>query len=296
MYDDVILNEYGFYTLKNLPTDEEREAYYKDQYYQTDSAGYTVHYTLQEMNMFNAKLEQKLLLVDEHLCEGRRNYAFLDIGCGEGFAVAFFKQKGFSVLGLDYSSAGLKNHNPDVVEDVMIGDVYDSIDDLINRGRQFDVINMDNLLEHVTDPLALLEQTYSLMQENGIAIIKVPNDFSVLQQYFIENGIMDKPHWIAPLDHISYFNKDGLINLCKVAGLECVDFAGDSLVEFFALNPDTNYFKNKSVGKSCHLARVAQENIFHDVSPEKTLKLLRVFGEMGIGRQMTGVFKKQAIK
>jgi 2-polyprenyl-3-methyl-5-hydroxy-6-metoxy-1,4-benzoquinol methylase len=161
----------------------------------------------------------------------------------------------------------------------------------MNR-TQFDVVNMDNILEHVTDPIFLLEQVYKLMTENGVSIIKVPNDFSLLQKFFYKNGIVTKPHWVASLDHISYFNKEGLINICNEAKLKNVDIIGNYLTEFFVLNPNTNYYRNPSVGKSCHFARVAQENIFHSISPEKTIELCRTLGSMGLGREIIGVFKK----
>jgi len=41
------------------------------------------------------------------------------------------------------------------------------------------------------------------------------------------------------------------------------------------------------------MARVAQENIFHLISPQKTIELYRVLGAMGLGREIIGVFKKQ---
>ena len=178
------------------------------------------------------------------------------------------------------------------MDNIIIGDVYGSINSLIAKGTHFDVINMDNILEHVIDPKTLLHQVHTLLKDNSIVIIKVPNDFSYLQKYFWEHNIIKKTHWVAPLGHISYFNKEGLISICNVAGLECVDFLSDQLIEFFALNPNTNYYENKNVGKSCHFARVAQENIFHGISPEKTIALYRALGDMGLGRQIIGVFKK----
>ena len=292
MYDDVVLNEYGFFTLKTLPTDEERETYYRKKYYQANSCGYSTYYLPQELELFNAKLEQKLLLIKQHINTPLRDYSFLDVGCGEGFALAYFKNKGFSVLGLDYSSAGIKNHNVDILNNAIFGDVYDSISNLIAGGKSFDVVNLDNVLEHVPDPKRLLEQIYKLVTEGGIVIIKVPNDFSVLHKYLIENGIVSKPHWVATLDHISYFNRDGLIKICDAAGLTNVDLLGNYMTEFFILNPNTNYLENPSAGKSCHLARVAQENIFHSISPDKTIELYRLLGKMGLGREIIGVFKK----
>ena len=46
--------------------------------------------------------------------------------------VVLNESKGFSVLGLDYSSAGIERQNPDVINDLMLGDLYDSIDNLIS--------------------------------------------------------------------------------------------------------------------------------------------------------------------
>jgi 2-polyprenyl-3-methyl-5-hydroxy-6-metoxy-1,4-benzoquinol methylase len=217
----------------------------------------------------------------------------LDVGCGEGYACAFFKERGFNVLGLDYSSAGIKNHNNRLLDNAIIGDVYDSLKDLIGKSEKFDIINMDNVLEHVINPKFLLEQIYILLNDDGIVIIKVPNDFSLLQQHFIEKHIVIKPHWVAPLDHISYFNRAGLIKICDTVGFENIDILGNYMTEFFILNPNTNYLENESVGKSCHLARVAQENIFHEISPELTIELYRTLGKMGLGREIIGVFKKQ---
>lgn len=295
MYDNMKMNQYGFYSLKDVPTDEERENYYKNKYYQNDSSSYTIKYTAQEQNFFKAKLEQKQMLIERHLPTVSNNIDMLDIGCGEGFAVAFFTNKGYRVTGLDYSDAGIKNHNSDILEKVIIGDVYDSISKLIRESRSFDVINMDNILEHVTDPLFLLKQVCLLLKANGIVVIKVPNEFSVLHRYFLENEIVAKPRWVVPLDHISYFNKDGLINICQDVGLKNLDILGNYMTEFFVLNPNTNYYENTSVGKSCHLARVAQENIFHTISPQKTIELYRILGDMGLGREIIGIFKKESV-
>ena len=293
MYDDVELNEYGFYSLKKQPSKEEVEKYYREKYYQEAMGGYEIDYTEDEISYFSAKLEQKLLLINLHVTiTDSSNRSFLDIGCGEGFALSFFRKRQFKVLGLDYSSEGVTRQNPDVIDDIVFGDLYHSMNELIDTSKQFDIINMDNLLEHVADPKSLLQMAYRLLTHKGIVVIKVPNDFSFLQEYFYKHGIVNNPQWVAPLDHISYFNKIGLVNICNAAGLECIDLLSDSLVELSALNPNTNYFVNRSVGKSCHLAMIAQENIFHTISPSDTIMLYRVLGEMGIGRQIIGVFKK----
>lgn len=75
-------------------------------------------------------------------------------------------------------------------------------------------------------------------------------------------------------------------------GFENLDILGNYMTEFFILNSNTNYYENKSVGKSCHFAKVAQENIFHSISPQKTIERYRILGSMGLGREIIGIFKK----
>ena len=293
MYDDVVLNEYGFYTLKKIGGEEEREQYYRDRYYQEGKCSYEASYTEDELHFYNAKLEQKLLLIKKHFAFNGGSPSLLDVGCGEGFVLDFFMRRNFEVLGLDYSKAGAENHNPDVVDKILIGDLYKSVNALIANGCKFDIVNLDNVLEHVTSPKELLDKAAWLLNDKGVVIINVPNDFSFLQRYFYDNAIISKPHWVCPLDHISYFNKEGLVNICSASGLVNVDLLGTQLIELFILNPNTNYMESPSVGKSCHLARVMQENIFHAISPQKTIELCRVLGDMGLGRNIIGVFKKQ---
>jgi len=296
LYNDVYLNEYGFYTLKNLPKDKEREDYYKNSYYQDNMSIYLTKYTEQELYYKKIKLEQKLLLINEHhpppQGNSSKNRSYLDVGCGEGFDLAFFKEKGFSVLGLDYSNAGIFNHNKNVLDDVLIGDIYSSINYLIKKKSSFDIINLDSVLEHVVDPRILLEKLCNIININGIIIVTVPNDFSILQQYLFNNKVIKKPHWVAPLDHISYFNKEGLINLCNCTGLSCIDFLGNHLIEFYAFHQKTNYFEDKSVGKECYFAIIEQEKILNQISPQQTLEFYRILGKMGVGRVIMGLFKK----
>jgi|GEM_PF-5858611 len=66
MYDDVVKNEFGFYSLKSLPSDEERETYYKEKYYQDAMGSYEVTYTPRELDYIDAKLEQIFLLTNKH--------------------------------------------------------------------------------------------------------------------------------------------------------------------------------------------------------------------------------------
>jgi 2-polyprenyl-3-methyl-5-hydroxy-6-metoxy-1,4-benzoquinol methylase len=295
MFEKVVRNNHGFYTLKKLPTPNELEQYYSDKYYQNPQGSYQVNYSPEEIKYFNNKIAQKYIVILELLNPkfGFEKPSFLDVGCGEGWALKFFKEKLWEIIGLDYSTYGCEKHNPDCSGHIKSGEINANIDLLIKEKSQFDVIWLDNILEHVLDPFALLVKCNKLIKDRGIIVIEVPNDFSMLQRYLFNNGNITDPFWVAIPDHISYFNQEGLISLCKEAGWACKHFIVDFPIDLNLFNENTNYVQNKQVGKNCHQARVKIENFLHELSPEKTNKLYTVLAELGLGRELAGFFQKE---
>jgi hypothetical protein len=44
--------------------------------------------------------------------------------------------------------------------------------------------------------------------------------------------------------------------------------------------------------KPAHKTAVCLENLFHDISMERTVEIYRMLGDMGFGRKIVGIFKK----
>lgn len=286
-------NSFGFFELAEKPSVEELNNYYQNKYYQQSCGSYEKEYSNEELQYIQNKLEQKYDVLSSHKTHSVEERLFLDVGAGEGWALSFFKTKGWSCTGLDYSRFGCQTHNPDCLPDLIAGDIYESIDSLMEQKRRFDVILLDNVLEHVREPLALLEKLHTLMRPEGLLIIEVPNDCSVLQQYLLEQGYISTPFWIVVPDHISYFNHQGLAALGQAAGWKLKDMLGDFPIDFNLLNSATNYVENKTTGKSCHQVRVAVENLLHGISPKETNNFYRQLAKLGMGRQIIGFFQKE---
>jgi hypothetical protein len=149
---------------------------------------------------------------------------------------------------------------------------------------------MDNILEHVINPLKLLCSVRHIAKENSILVIDVPNDFSPVQIELLEKKFIAKPYWIKIPDHISYFNKDGLINLCKEAGWIIRKMISDYPIDFTLFNKNTNYYENKIAGKECHRARILIENLLSSISIEKTNRFYELLADLGFGRSIIGFF------
>ena len=197
---------------------------------------------------------------------------------------------GWGCLGLDYIDFGCQSQNPSMSELIRVGDIYENLGALAHEQTRFDLILLDNVLEHVTDPGARLQSLRTLLTPSGVLIVEVPpNDFSSLQQHLLDEGHIDSPFWGVVPDHLSYFNAEGLRALAQEIGWEVRHLMTDYPIDPNLLNPDSNYILDRSRGKACHLARVEIENLIHDFSPDKAVAVYSAFAELGIGRALTAM-------
>ncbi|GGH33063.1 class I SAM-dependent methyltransferase [Paenibacillus segetis] len=288
----VTINQYGYYELINKPDDLELESYYKNIYYQESRSSYSKSYVEEEIQYFKNKYEQKYSILLEHNIHSCDTRGFLDIGCGEGWGLDFFCSKGWEVKGLEYSGYGCSIHHPEMLQFLTEGEPEVALKKLISENKKFDVIWLDNVLEHLKNPLEILKYCSLLLSEQGVLVIEVPNDFSIVQNRLLEKGFIKEEFWVVSPDHISYFNKDGLTNLCSDAELDCLDIISDYAIDFDLFNPNSNYKADSTLGPSSHNSRIEIENMLHSISVEKTNKLYRIYAELGIGRQITGFYRK----
>ncbi|KUO78109.1 MAG: hypothetical protein APF81_06860 [Desulfosporosinus sp. BRH_c37] len=286
MFDKVFKNSFNFFELKEKPSEEELKNYYKNKYYQENNGPYTIQYSDDEVTWFNNMLNRRYAIINNIMGNKEAGMRFLDVGCGEGWALGFFKRKKWEVLGLDFSDYGCKSHNPDCLSHLRVGNIYDTLTSLVIEKEKFDVIWLDNVLEHVLDPLSLLQVCKGLIKAQGVLVIEVPNDFSPLQQLLYNKGIVSKPFWVLIPDHINYFNCEGLDAICRSTGWETRFLMSDFPIDLNLFNPNTNYVNEPTRGKSCHQARIDIENFLSLISETKLNNLYEVIADMGLGRSI----------
>ncbi len=287
----VAMNEFGFMEIEAKPSVEELKAYYAERYYQHDKGAHSHRYGDEEIAFINNKIAQKHRVISQ-LGLSKARPRLLDVGAGEGWALSYFQAQGWACRGLDFSSHGCESHNPQVLDLLRAGDLFENIDRLIEEGEGFDVIWLDNVLEHVLDPLALVRALGRITLDGGVLVIEVPNDFSLLQRYARDSGLIDREFWVAVPDHLSYFNREGLVNLCAAGGWCVQRVLADFPIDFFLLNDESNYVADGNKGKACHRARVRLDNLFHSIGVDETNALYEKLADMGLGRQIVGFFKR----
>lgn len=289
-YEYVCKNSYGFYELRKKPTEAELSTYYST-YYQDGRAIYKNQYSEDEIKniRYNLALKEYNYRILSSKETSRTHHRILDVGCGEGFFLAYFQSLGeeYDICGIDYNTFGCENHNPQVLPYLLQGDSITIMSELERSGDHFDYINLDNVLEHMINPKRTVDLCTKLLAgKESIVSISVPNDFSIIHRALFENEIIEKAHWVCIPDHISYFNYDGLSNLLEDAGLKVVHFEGTFPIDFNLFNPDTNYYADKAKGRNCHIAQIQIENLLAGVSIERLRNLYTELGALGVGRQI----------
>lgn len=128
---------------------------------------------------------------------GRR---VLEIGCGNGYLLSRLRALGAAVLGIDPGNHAHTKYDVPILQDFFPSPRV--------AGR-FDLIIMFGVLEHVEDPVALLQQAFPLLEPGGDVLISVPDCGP-----YIEAGDLScliHEHW-------SYFDQSSLARTLRIAG------------------------------------------------------------------------------
>lgn len=147
------------------------------------------------------------------LGEGRGR-TLLDVGCGAGAFVSKMRARGWDASGIDVDAAAVAAARSNYGVDVQQGVVAD----LVAKGRRFDVVTANHVIEHVADPVRFLVYCRKLLSGNGRVILVTPNAESVGHRSF-------GPYWrgLEVPRHLWIFTAGALRECAHRAGL--ADFA-----------------------------------------------------------------------
>lgn len=141
----------------------------------------------------------------------------LDFGCGSGRSLLQMRLAHplWELHGFDISTnQEIKSIGHDIS---IILDTPDAIDSHFEN-ESFDRIYLNNVLEHVNDPVATLRMLATLLKQEGEMIIEVPNIDSIKFKIFRSN--------FFPLEiprHLYHFSPSTLSKLCAKCGLSTIE-------------------------------------------------------------------------
>ena len=274
----------GFYEISPKPSIAELRTYYANKYYQDNSGSYQKNYSNEELRYLNVCAEIALATLYKYQSSITRN--LLDLGCGEGFFANVFKNAKWKTTLVDFSDDGLRRHNPSLLGNFIQADLFNYIEKTDKDLESFGLINLDNVLEHVLDPIGLLSMLKSNMHPDALLRIEVPNDFSTFQELLVELGCTTET-WIYPPEHLSYFNTTSLKALLESQGFELVSLQTDFPIEQFLINEHSNYWKDPGLGKGAHRTRVITTNFMAEKGLDKLITYQESAADLEFGRLLT---------
>jgi 2-polyprenyl-3-methyl-5-hydroxy-6-metoxy-1,4-benzoquinol methylase len=151
--------------------------------------------------------QQRVRWTAEQVSSGR----LLDIGAGAGFFVEAAGARGFDAVGVEPSDLAATFARRELGVDVRTG-VLETLGDQVGT---FDIATMWHVLEHTSDPLALLRAVRGRLRDGGRLVLEVPNADSV-------GATVMKGRWahLDPSAHICHFSLRSLRVALETAGFE----------------------------------------------------------------------------
>lgn len=151
--------------------------------------------------------------------EPGRGRSLLDFGCHNGEKLTFWYQRGWRVSGVDLNQPAIAAARKRFPEGrFWCGDVLE-----MAIGERFDVIRVDNVIEHLLDPLAYLAALVALLKPGGRLRVFVPNLSSLSARLL---GRYSYVFWMP--FHVNLFTSRTLHRTLERTGLsdiECKAFA-----------------------------------------------------------------------
>lgn len=185
------------------PDKEEIASYYSQEYYGEKNIRFNpvVEFFIK---LFRGGRARKIL-------KHKKGGSLLDIGCGRGHMLSILRNKGWDVLGVELSES-----SSSFAREVLKLDVVDkSVEDIDFGSKQFDCITMWHVFEHLSNPSATLQKMKSILKDDGLVVISVPNFASLQSRISKEKWFhLDLPR------HLFHFTPESMDKILNRNGFE----------------------------------------------------------------------------
>jgi len=178
----------------------------------------------------------------------------LDVGCGRGVLLQEFRRRGWKVQGTELSEQAASYARKSLNIPVEIG----SLETLNFPANHFDAVTLWHVLEHVTNPRALLVEINRILKPDGVLLVAVPN-FDSLEARVAK----DKWFHLDVPRHVTHFSQATLEEALNLSGFDLRHTSG------FA--PEYDFFSFiQSVLNLCGL----RHNLLYDIVRGKQAKVI----------------------
>ncbi len=126
----------------------------------------------------------------------------LDLGCATGYLAKLLGKRQCDVVGIDKNAAAIE-HARAFCTRALVADLdVTTLDEILGPDERFDVIVFGDVLEHLRNPISVLQRAHDVLEDGGFVVVSVPNiahgaiRLALLGGHFDyqELGILDDSH------------------------------------------------------------------------------------------------------
>lgn len=231
-FDIVYCKQCSFKFINPRPDEQSIGPYYQSENYISHDAGKTDFLSTIYRLVRKISIRSKYRLVRKFCKAGK----LLDIGCGTGEFLAYCRDHGFKVTGMEPGekarSFARNNHKIEVAE---------HLDRLLESGQTFDCITMWHVLEHIHDLNESIIRIKKLLATGGTLVVAVPNSKSPDARHY--------GAWWAAYDvprHLYHFASDTIRQLFEKHGMQILNIFPQRLDAYYVSLLSEKYRKGKS--------------------------------------------------
>ncbi len=265
----------GFRHVLPLPDAAKLEQAYRELYYGEEKPAFLAH-AGEDQDWAQLAQTDRLEIFESLLGRGR----LLDIGSGPGFFLKAAQARGWQVLGVEPSRQAAAHARALGVE------VVEGFFDAQTAGGLgvFDVVHLNNVLEHLPDPIGTLTLAREVLKQGGLICVGVPNDFSPFQ-IAARASLGADEWWIVPSHHLNYFDFASAAALLERLGLRVAARTTSFPMELFLLMGE-DYTGNGALGRTCHAKRKRIDQALEAAGlKEERRAFYRALANAGMGRE-----------
>ncbi len=211
-----------------IPPDEITNKFYSQNLYQKIYSPLDIEAHFKERIKVRKNIKDSIFLkhTEPFLSKGKLS-KILEIGCGGGWNLYVFREAGYSkVVGYEPGSItrniGVRELGLDLREGF--------IDDALESAEKYDLIILNHVIEHLIDPINVLNKLKNLLTDEGILYLGLPNIQSLLHRQ-IQNA------------HFWYFSPLFFMKLVIGSGYIICDY-GRQGKHFYCISiKNKHYFK-----------------------------------------------------
>ena len=163
-----------------------------------------------EYNYYFKHFEPYLEIIRKYKISGKA----LDIGCGAGHLLKLLSNKGLEAEGIDVSPVLIKALKLDGFK----VNCYEIGDKKLEKSK-YDLITLNQVLEHIVDPEEFVKELNKLLKKKGHIIIAVPYIYGLVPQI-----LRSKWYGLGYGQHLNFFSQESLKILFERNGFEIIEF------------------------------------------------------------------------